>query len=336
VTPPRRRRAAIPVAATSVVLLAGCGGGQSAVRPESEPEQRISDLFWVMLIGAAIGLGVVAVFLLLGWTRRRRPGLPGGGGDTAAGALVVVLGVAVPIVVLSALFWYSDVRVIGDTSAPAAASTALTVEVTGRQWFWEVRYPGTSAVTANEIHIPTGTRVNLVAKTADVIHSFWVPRLNRKIDMIPGHPNRILLTARRAGVYRGRCSEFCGLQHANMQLLVVAEPPAAFRRWLARTSAPAAETAGTAESRGRDVFLANACSGCHSIRGTEADGTVGPDLTHLMSRRTLAAGTIPNDPGDLAAWVHDPQHVKPGNRMPALALEGSDFQDLLAYLESLR
>jgi cytochrome c oxidase subunit 2 len=222
------------------------------------------------------------------------------------------------------------------TAAPAAGSTELTVEVTGHQWFWEVRYPGTDAVTANEIHIPAATRVELVVRTADVIHSFWVPRLNRKIDMVPGRANRIVLFADRPGRYPGRCAEFCGLQHAHMQLVVVAEPEADFRRWLSRMAEPAEEPSGASASRGGRLFLAGACAGCHTIRGTEADGDVGPDLTHLQSRSMLAAGTIPNRPPDLRRWVRDPQHVKPGTRMPRLDLEERELDDLVAYLESLR
>jgi cytochrome c oxidase subunit 2 len=326
---------AIPIAGTAL-LLAGCGGSHDVLHAESHQEHRISTLFWVLAIGSFIGLGVVAFFLLLGWVRRHREGLPGGGGDKAGAGLVVVLGVAIPILVLSALFWYSDVDVIDSTSPPAAASTSMTVEVIGHQWFWEVRYPGTSAVTANEIHIPVHTRVNLVATTADVIHSFWVPELNRKIDMIPGQQNRILLDVDRVGVYRGQCSEFCGLQHAHMAMLVFADAPDVFRRWLAHMAQPAAEPRTASERRGRAVFLSQACSGCHAIRGTKAEGRVGPDLTHLQTRTTLAAVTIPNRKGDLAGWVLDPQHVKPGNKMPALPLKGPDFQDLLDYLEVLR
>ena len=314
--------------------MAGCGG-QNILRPESPEQDRIGELFWIMLAGCLVGLGVVASFLLLGWFRRNRPGLPGGGGDSAGTALVVALGVGLPIAVLSVLFWYSDVHVLRDTAAPAAASTGLTVEVVGHQWFWEVRYPGTEAITANEIHIPVRTRVNLVATTADVIHSFWVPRLNRKIDMIPGHPNRIVLYASRPGVYRGRCSEFCGLQHANMQLLVFAEPEEAFRRWLANMASPAAEPGTSAELGGQEVFLLNACAGCHTIRGTGAEGKVGPDLTHLQSRQTIAAVTLGNSRGGLAGWILDPQHAKPGNRMPRLELSDRDLQNLLAYLERL-
>ncbi len=306
------------------------------LNPQSPAEHSISNLFWIMMAGAWVGLGVVAFFLLLGWFRRHRSGLPGGGGDRAGATLVVVLGMAVPIVVLSALFWYSDVHVIGATSAPAADSTSLTVDVTGHQWFWEIRYPGTRAVTANELHIPAGTRVNVVAKTADVVHSFWVPELNRKIDMIPGHANRVLLYVDHPGVYGGRCSEFCGLQHANMQLRVVAEPPDNFRRWLRNQAAPAADPAGARAARGRDVFLSQACADCHAIRGTSANGPVGPDLTHLRTRKTLAAITIPNEPGYLHDWIRDPQHFKPGNKMPALPLTDSQLDDLVAYLESLR
>jgi cytochrome c oxidase subunit 2 len=175
-----------------------------------------------------------------------------------------------------------------------------------------------------------------VARTADVIHSFWVPELNRKIDMIPGHPNRILLYADQAGTYRGQCAEFCGLQHAHMALEVVAEPAARFRAWLRAQSAPAATPRSPAQRAGERVFLTNQCASCHTIRGTPARGQVGPDLTHLASRTTLAALTIPNRPGYLAGWVLDPQHVKPGAEMPGLNLSGPDFQALLAYLESLR
>jgi cytochrome c oxidase subunit 2 len=188
------------------------------------------------------------------------------------------------------------------------------------------------ALSANEIHIPVGTRVNVVGTTDDVIHSLWVPELNRKIDLIPGRTNRMLWDADRAGTYDGRCSEFCGAQHAHMVVRVVAQPQAQFRAWLSNTSQPAVSSA----SRGLKVFLSHACSGCHQIRGTPAQGLVGPDLTHLMSRTTLAAGTIPNTRDALANWIIDPQRYKPGNHMPALNLTGPDFDALLAYLRTLK
>jgi cytochrome c oxidase subunit 2 len=208
--------------------------------------------------------------------------------------------------------------------------------VIGHQWFWEVRYPGTNAVTANEIHIPVGVPVDVIATTDDVIHSFWVPELNRKIDMIPGRENRILLEADRAGRYRGQCAEFCGLQHANMSLYVFADPPARFRAWLANMAKPARAPTTQQQRAGLAVFLSQACSGCHQIRGTEAKGQVGPDLTHLRTRTTIAALTLRNDRGNLGSWILDPQHAKPGNKMPGFNVPGSQLDQLLAYLESLR
>jgi cytochrome c oxidase subunit 2 len=274
---------------------------------------------------------------VIGWFRRSKPGLPLlGENERAAGGLVVLFGMAVPIVVLVALFVIGNVYVARSTEAPRVSSTAMTIEVVGRRWFWEVRYPGTAAVTANEIHIPVATRVNLVARTAYVIHSFWVPALNRKIDMIPGQSNRILLEADRAGRYRGQCAEFCGPQHANMSMYVIAEPAAAFRAWLAAQARPAAAPAGTQAQRGAQVFANDQCASCHAIRGTSAAGTIGPDLTHVASRETLAALTIPNTPAELRAWIRDPQHIKPGNLMPALGLGDADLAAVVAYLQGLR
>jgi cytochrome c oxidase subunit 2 len=212
----------------------------------------------------------------------------------------------------------------------------MTIEAIGHQWYWEFRYPGTQAVTADEMHIPVGTRINLVATTADVIHSFWVPELNRKIDTIPGQRNRILLYANRPGIYRGQCAEYCGLQHAHMSMLVFAQPKAQFRAWLRRQSAPAANPKTALERRGRSVFLNGACSSCHAIRGTSAAGYVGPDLTHLASRTTLAGVTIPDTRAYLSRWVPDSQHFKPGNQMPDLRLTDTQLTALVAYLESLR
>jgi cytochrome c oxidase subunit 2 len=309
--------------------LSGCGGNQSSLSPHSHPAHEISLLWWVMLGGSVVGFSVIGLLLLLGWARRRREGLPFGIGESGATKFVVGLGIAVPMVVLISLFVWSDVFVIKSTAAPTRGSTALTVDVVGKQWWWEIRYPGTAAVTANELHIPVGQRVRVVVTTGDVIHSFWVPELNRKIDTIPGRQNEVLLYADRPGVYRGQCAEFCGLQHAHMAMLVVAEPPAAFRSWLAHESAPA--RAGLPRA-----FDAENCSSCHAIRGTSADGQVGPDLTHVASRSTLAAATIDNTPVLLRAWIRDPQAIKPGAKMPKLPLAKPDLDALVAYLEKLR
>ena len=258
---------------------------------------------------------------------RTRPRLDDG--DFARG-LILTGGALLPLVVLVALFVLT-LRTLPFT-APARGATGLTIQVEGRQWFWAVRYASRQAVTANEIHIPVGVPVRIEATTADVIHSFWVPRLNRKIDMIPGRTNTVTLKAEKSGVYRGQCAEFCGLQHAKMAFLVFAEPRAQFDSWLANQARPAAVTSG----RGLDVFTKTGCGGCHAIRGTSANGNVGPDLTHLASRSTLAAATIPNRRGWLGGWILDPQHVKPGNKMPGLDLTGPDLQQLLDYLDSLK
>jgi cytochrome c oxidase subunit 2 len=323
------------VALAVVCLLTGCGSKQNVLHPAGKPERAITDLWWIMLIGAFAGFGVIVILLFLGWVRRNRPNLPFGGGDRAATWLVVGLGVAVPLVVLTALFVFADVVVIRTTDAPGA-NAPPTVHVVGHDWFWEVRYPGTTAVTANEIHIPAGRNVVVAGTSADVIHSFWVPELARKIDLIPGRENRVVLESDRPGVFRGQCAEFCGLQHAHMALKVFADPPARYRQWLALQAGDARTPVTAEQSRGAQVFLDESCAGCHTIRGTPAAGTLGPDLTHVGSRTTLAAVTIPNTPARLAAWIRDPQHVKPGNRMPALDLSGSEVDALVAYLESLR
>jgi cytochrome c oxidase subunit 2 len=294
---------------------------QSTLEPASDAARTIADLWWLLFAVSAVVFAVVLALVVLAVLRRRSRGAGTGR------PLVLVGGVAVPAVVLVALFALT-VATLPGVSAPTG-ETALTIEVKGRQWFWEVRYPGRGVVTANEIHLPLGTPVELRVRTGDVVHSFWVPRLNRKIDMIPGRVNSIELETDREGVYRGQCAEFCGLQHANMAFEIVAEPPARFERWLAVQAEPAREAEGFA------LFEEYGCGGCHTIRGTSADGVAGPDLTHVASRRTLAAGTLENTRGDLAAWVLDPQEHKPGNKMPAIEIPPDDFRELLAYLESL-
>jgi cytochrome c oxidase subunit II len=308
------------------------GSGQSVLTPHSGPEHDIATLWWVMFGIACVGLTVISVLLLLGWIRRNRAVLPFGGSERAATRLVVTLGIATPIVLLAALFVWSDVFIIRSTAAPSPRSTALTVHVVGHQWFWEVRYDGVQGSTANELHIPLRTRVNVVGTTADVIHSLWVPELNRKIDLIPGRTNGVLLYADRPGTYLGQCSEFCGLQHAHMEVSVIAEPRARFDQWLRTQGTPASSSTG----RGLELFLTQGCANCHQIRGTRAHAHVGPDLTHVASRATLAAGTIPNDRAHLREWLNDPQHLKPGTKMPQLPLSRRDVDVIATFLEGLK
>jgi cytochrome c oxidase subunit 2 len=322
--------------AAVTLTAAGCGGRQSTLAPDGPPARDIATLWWWMLLAACVVFAGALGMIGLAWVRRRRPGIPLMKGGRRQMGLVVVFGMVIPIVTNVALFVVANFVVIKQTEAPAEASTPLTIEVTGRQWFWEVRYPGTPAVTANEIHIPVRTRVNVIATTGDVIHSFWVPRLNRKIDMIPGRRNRILLYADNPGLYRGQCAEFCGLQHAHMAMYVQAQEPEDFRRWLRAESAAARAPTTPGQQTGRRAFFRDHCADCHALRGTPARGDVGPDLTHVGSRTTIAALMLPMDTEGLTAWLRDPQHVKPGNRMPDLGLGDADVRSLVAYLESLK
>jgi cytochrome c oxidase subunit 2 len=322
-------------------LLAGCGGYQDTLNPHSHAAGDITNLFWVMMAVAFGGLALVTGLLVFAWVRRRRRGVGGDADDPHPGEkpawfVVVGMGVVFPLIVIVALFIVSDWAIVKVTQAPAESSTAMTVKAIGHQWYWAFRYPGTKVVTADELHIPVDTRVNLVATTADVIHSFWVPELNRKIDTIPGQENRILLYANQADVYRGQCAEYCGLQHAHMGMLVFAQPKAEFQRWLRQQEAPAAAPKTALERRGEQIFLNGPCSSCHAIRGTSARGYVGPDLTHLASRTMLAGLTIPNTPSYLARWITDSQHLKPGNRMPDFPLPQAQVRALVAYLGSLK
>jgi cytochrome c oxidase subunit 2 len=217
---------------------------------------------------------------------------------------------------------------------------ALQVRVTGHQWWWEVQYrdslPQNWATTANEIHVPVGRPVVFELRSTDVIHSLWPPNLNGKRDLIPGNENSIWFQADSAGVYRGQCAEFCGHQHAKMGFLVIAEPQDSFRTWLAAQRDTAMTPTDSIALRGQEVFLSSSCVMCHTIAGTPAGSRIGPDLTHLASRRTIAAGTLPNTRGNLAGWIVNPQAIKPGVRMPSTRLDSDDLQALLTYLETLK
>jgi cytochrome c oxidase subunit 2 len=334
-----RRVAVAPAAVPIALLAAGCGSDQSTLRPASKASRDIATIWWVMLVGSAVVFAVVLALVTVVVVRRHGSLTPGdqpGRRHRGADIFIALAGVAVPLVVLTALFALTLGTLSTTSSAAGASSSVMTIEVTGRQWFWDVDYPEQHVRTANEIHIPVGETVTIVALSGDVIHSFWVPELNRKIDMIPGRRNVLRLRADRAGVFRGQCAEFCGLQHAHMAFTVVAQPRVDLDAWLAQEAKDAPVPATPAEQRGQQVLLGSACVYCHTIGGTNASGKIGPDLTHLASRQAIGAGVVPNTPGYLAGWILDPQHLKPGNRMPATALSGPELQDLLAYLRTLR
>jgi cytochrome c oxidase subunit 2 len=329
------RRACLLALLPLVLVLSACGSKQDALSPQSRAAHGITSLWWNMLIGSALAFGIVAVILLGAWVRRRREGIPRvRDTDKVATGVVVALGVIVPILVISALFFFSNIFLLHEVSPPTEAAAAsdrirLTIRVVGHQFWWEARYPGSGVVTANELHIPIRTPVQMLLSTRDVIHSFWVPQLNKKQDMLPEQTTRLLLYADKPGRYRGQCAEFCGLQHAHMGMYVFAEPPAKFRAWLAQNAKPAQG------GRGAALFVSK-CGSCHTIRGTGAAGTTGPDLTHVGSRTSLAALTIPNTAARMQEWIRDPQRVKPGNEMPAVPLTNAQVAQLTSYLEGLK
>jgi cytochrome c oxidase subunit 2 len=241
-------------------------------------------------------------------------------------------GALIPALVVAALL-LSTLRSLNAVTPVARAP--LRAQVVGHQWWWEIRYPEHGVVTANELHVPVGQAVEVELLSPDVIHSFWVPALHGKRDLIPGRSNSLRLEASRAGVYRGQCAEYCGWQHARMAFLVVADSPERFRAWLAAQRAPAPEPDEPLRERGRDLFL-GFCAACHTVRGTSAAGRFGPDLTHLGGRRTLGAVLLPNTAENLAAWIVDAQAFKPGNKMPRMPLEPGVVAALVAYLGGLR
>ena len=252
---------------------------------------------------------------------------------------MLIGGVAFPAVVLSVLLVFT-LRSLNAISPKRSDADLLTVEVTGKQWWWQVRYmdrdPALVVETANEIRIPVGKRVRVKLESSDVIHSFWVPGLQGKTDMIPARTNYTWLQANHPGKWRGQCAEFCGVQHAKMGLVVVAEPQDRFDQWLSAQRRPAVEPADSLALAGRSAFLATGCVLCHSIRGTPAGGRAGPDLTHVGSRLTLGAGEFPNTKGHMQGWIGNPQALKPGSRMPPVELSADQLQSVTHYLTMLR
>lgn len=309
---------------------------QSALNPASAHAEGIVVLWWTMLVGAVVIFLGVMILLGLGLWRAHR-------GQTkplsayASRNLVVLAGVVIPLITVIALVAGS--LTLGNAIDSAPPANALKIRVTGWMWWWQVDYLDDNnnviATTANELHIPVGRPVHVALESADVIHSFWVPELQGKTDMVPGIVNHSWFTANKAGVFRGQCAEFCGAQHALMAFLVIAEREEEFERWLEHQQA-SASVPGTDQQRlGQQVFMDAGCHFCHSIRGTAADGSSAPDLTHLASRETLAAVTLKNNRGHLSGWVADPQGIKPGSFMPGVSLPSRDFNNLVAYLESL-
>ena len=294
---------------------------------------RIERLWWVMLAVAGVVFAVV-LWLLLGSVVRSRRGEVSAAGEGDSGMRIVIWGglVATPLILIAVFIMaLLDLRALSAERDPD-----VEVVVTGAQWWWRIEYPGTDAVTANEIHVPIGRDIRFVLESDDVIHSFWVPEAGPKMDMIPGKTNELFLRFEESGTYRGVCAEFCGLQHARMQVVVYAEPEEDFRAWLDHQASPAPKPATPAEQRGRDLFLGSQCVGCHTIRGVSDVGHAGPDLTHLASRDTIGAGVFELTREKLTSFLHDPNMLKPGLLMPPAGLDDEELADLVTYLGSLR
>jgi cytochrome c oxidase subunit 2 len=296
-----------------------------------------AELGWVLLVVAMIVTLVVSVLVVVGaWRGRTAELLPP---QRTAGGLswIVIGGIIVPTVILAAVFVLTMLTQAA-VAAPSAPP-AVTVQITGHQWWWEVHYldrsPSRIAVTANEIHIPVGQPVRFELVTGDVIHSFWIPELGGKTDLIPGQKNVMWLEADSAGIYRGQCGEYCGTQHAKMSMSVIAEPAGKFSRWLELQRKPAAAPPDSDAAAGERVFASSACALCHTVRGTLAGGRLGPDLTHLAGRRTIAAGMLPNTRGNLAGWIANPQALKPGSLMPVVPLRPTELLAVVTFLQSL-
>jgi cytochrome c oxidase subunit II len=322
------------------LVLAGCGGWQSVIDAHGAPALSLKHLILLIVATCSVVWALVMVVLLLAlWRRRMVRNLPLALEPRSQRRMTVAVTGAVIVTVMT-ISAFTISSFLTTRQLNAAGGDDLTIKVRGLQWWWGVEYFGSKPdrrfETANEIHIPVGQNVHLQLEGLDVIHSFWVPSLAGKQDLIPGRSNALTIRAEHAGVYRGQCAEFCGLQHAHMAFFVVAEDQAAFDAW-ARSQRDDAVAASQPEvMAGKQVFLSKPCAACHTIRGTSADGKNGPDLTHVGGRKYLAAGLFETTRGSLAAWIADPQTLKPGNNMPMVPLEAEELRSVSAYLASLK
>ena len=312
--------------------LTGCTGPQSALDPAGLGAERIAEIFWWMTIsGSIIWIAVIALAI---WAVGAAPEAHN---QRRSNLLIIGAGAVFPTIALAALLVYG-LAPIPTLLAPAPEGS-LKIAVAGEQWWWRIRYEmpeGEAVVLANEIRLPVGEPVEFQLESPDVIHSFWIPSLGGKIDMIPGRVTRLALTPTKTGVFRGACAEYCGTSHALMSFDVVVHEKEEFARWIAHQAAPALSPNAAPAARGEELFLANGCGACHTVRGTPANGVVGPDLTHVGSRLSIGAGTLPNEVDALVKWIARTEHTKPGVLMPQFGmLPEEDLQALSVYLKGL-
>ena len=319
-------------AALAAGVLTGCSGPQSALDPAGRGAEIVADLLWWMSSGAAVVWLAVVGLAVYGLRTPRDPP-----SERAAQLLIVGGGAVFPTVVLTVLLAFGLFR-MPELLQPPAGET-LHVAVSGEEWWWRFRYEpldGEPFETANELRLPVGAPARFTVTTPDVIHSFWIPSLGPKIDLIPGRVNHLVLEPTRTGAFRGVCAEYCGTSHALMAFSVVVMEPAEFDGWLEEQRAPADEPAGALELRGREAFLSNGCGACHTVRGIPANGLLGPALTHVGGRQTLAAGLLPNTLEAMRSWIERPDELKPGAHMPAFGmLPDAELDAIATYLMSL-
>jgi cytochrome c oxidase subunit 2 len=322
-----------------VLLLAtSCGWSlwdspMTTVRPRSDFGRWTDDIFmlisWTTLV---IFVAVEAMLLYVCWRYRDRPGAPIP--KQIHGHTVLELSWTVTFAVVLLIIGIPTIKIIFKTQE-APAATALRVEVAGRQWWWEFKYPDLNVITANELHLPVGQTVAFRLNAPDVIHSFWIPHLGGKRDVVPHRVNQLVMTPEVAGEYPGQCAEYCGTSHANMRFRVVVHPKDEFDRWVKSQQAPPVDSPDPLAQQGKTLFAQSACVGCHTITGISA-GQVGPNLTHFGSRKSMAANMMANTPDNVASWIENPEHMKPGARMPNLGMRGEQSKALAAYLLSLK
>ncbi len=317
------------------LALAGCAGAPSMLRPASPVAARETWLFYIILAMAAVVFVLVEGLIILIVVRDRRRGNEAGEPAQVRGhTRLEIIWTVVPLLLVILLFGLT-IDTMRAVAAPAPREGDINVRVVGHRWWWEFAYPDYGFTTANELHIPLGSNAHLTLVSADVIHSFWVAQLAGKTDVIPGTTNSMWLSADEPGTYEGQCAEFCGTQHAGMRIHVIVESREAFEAWVRAQQAPPAEGVTALERRGEEMVVSGVCSSCHTVRGTHAQGTLGPDLTHLDSRSTMAGGMYPLSESYLRRWLSNTQEMKPGNLM-VLHLKPDDLEAVLAYLQVLK
>jgi cytochrome c oxidase subunit 2 len=333
------KRPALAAVSITAAFALGCGGNESAFNPAGPQAGRINSLWWYMFaVSTIVWILVVIAVLYSAWRGHKREIADQSDHTNHGMRRPVGIATAITVLILIGTLVY-DITA-GEAMASLPRDQALRIRITGHQWWWEVEYvdpvAGNQVSTANEIHIPVGEPVQIIGSSSDVIHSFWVPNLAGKKDLIPGHATAMWLQADKPGIYRGQCAEFCGHQHAKMAVLVFAESRQEFNAWYKSQLQPAVPPSDSASKVGEAVFMSKGCPLCHTVGGTLAQGRIGPPLTHIGSSYTIAAGSLKNTRGNMAGWIVDPQRIKPGVRMPPNDLSGPDLQALLSYLESLK